>query len=383
MIARSGLKQGCGALALALLLQNQCYAAAIPCTQTQTCTPTGASRTQPSRTLPPVQPYGGGGTDIGAIIGILVGIAAIYLIADGVTGKDWASSEDLDRDGPRFPNRQLLGNFQVQGYAESGWPVVVDLDTPPGSISWLEVRSRRMQRPVQLDLPGVGRRTRVVYLPNDGSFRPGTVARYTLRSAAQRPDGRPGDATSVDVYGIGAGPQAVGSITTSFGRADSPEAARLTRALYWPDGGAFASASIGRYLTPSVARPRADRVLVQYGADQQTGGSMTISINRFDPPEAASPAQVSYSLVSQQRYDRSILEVIRIPDSGDSLQFVKRASSFPLTPGRHDGSWAQLQVNPRPAAGTYAMQVRAWLVAANGDQHDWTGAYGPNLVTIP
>src|SRR5215211_5814469 len=54
------------------------------------------------------------------IVGV-VAVGGIALAADQLTGKDWASSEELDANGPRFPIQQKLGRFQVQGYVAAGW----------------------------------------------------------------------------------------------------------------------------------------------------------------------------------------------------------------------------------------------------------------------
>src|SRR3954451_13078925 len=68
-------------------------------------------------------------------IALLVAAAIILaaVIADQLTGKKWASPEDLDANGPRFPEAQALGRFQVQGYAQPGWPFAVDFEALPGT----------------------------------------------------------------------------------------------------------------------------------------------------------------------------------------------------------------------------------------------------------
>ncbi|HEY8434087.1 MAG TPA: hypothetical protein VIK68_05675, partial [Sphingomicrobium sp.] len=149
----------------------------------------------------------------------IIGAIGAAIAVDHLTGRKWVTPQELDANGPRFPSQQKIGGFQVQGYASPGWPFAVDIDTEPGTATWLEVRYEGSNEPQYLDLtlPDGGRRIAVVHLP--GSSGALGIARYTLHSALLRP-GRQPLYRPFRIYGLGAGPNAVGSLylfVTAFG----------------------------------------------------------------------------------------------------------------------------------------------------------------------
>lgn len=241
-------------------------------------------------------------------------------LIDSLTGKDWASPRELDRDGPVFPKRQAIGRYQVQGYALPGWPVVVDVETSPGTETWLAVNYRgKKKEALRVRIPGEGRRVHVVQLPSTNSPEL-TTARYSLHSFTT--ERRKQIYRPHNVYAVGAGPRAVGSTTLQI-------------------------ASLG----PSVARR---------------------------------PADVRYSLVAKRLFDRSSIEVLRLPSGKKgAMKMIKEERRFPLQAGTHAGNWGAMKVDPRPTAGTYHFQARAWLVGGRNDARDWTGAIAPNFVRVP
>ena len=119
------------------------------------------------------------------------------------------------------------------------------------------------------------------------------------------------------------------------------------------------------------------------GAGPRAVGSMTIGLDDFAPATAARADQVHYRLTAHRSFDRATVEVLRVPAQGDTLQRVAAYPMARLSPGAYANSWSAQRVNPDPAAGAYALQVRAWVVGGGGDQRDWTGAFAPNLVRIP
>src|SRR5687768_5991595 len=55
------------------------------------------------------------GDDDNSLLPIIGGVLALIggaLLIDSLTGKDWATPKELDRDGPLFPRKQALGQFQ-------------------------------------------------------------------------------------------------------------------------------------------------------------------------------------------------------------------------------------------------------------------------------
>src|SRR5207302_3617405 len=123
----------------------------------------------------------------------------------------WPTPEELDANGPRFPNHQEFGRLQVQAYAARGWPFLVDFQTDPDATTWLELKYKAGERQ-EIFLAGpssAGRKTESIHLP--GNAGPPEVARYTIYSAVV-PPGRTPEARRLRIYALGPGPNAVGSL---------------------------------------------------------------------------------------------------------------------------------------------------------------------------
>jgi hypothetical protein len=237
-----------------------------------------------------------------------------------LTGEDWASTDELDLDGPRFAESQALGRFEAQGYVCAGWPIVVDLETRPGATTWLEIRAEGLDEPLAtMTIEGEGRRTRVLELPyweNEGV----EVARFRIVSALVEP-GKPPVAQPMRVYGFGAGPYAV--------------------------------------------------------------GSTTLDVTSFSPSRTSDAAQVNYSLLARRFYQYSVVEVLRLPPpGGNRLTRVLRKEMSPLPQGPSKGNWASLRGPQAVPKGVYQLQVRAWRIAGGSNDREWTGAIAPQYVTL-
>jgi hypothetical protein len=261
----------------------------------------------------------GGGDDwwkwlLGGAVAI-GGIAAV----DQMTNENWVTPQELDATGPRFPELQKVGHYQVQGYAAPGWPFAVDLETEPGTRTWLEVRyqGNKQKQVVDLTLPDGGRRMEVIRLPG----APGSVgiARYSIRSGLPRGRHKP-LYRPMKIHGIGAGPNAVGS-------------------LY-------------------------------------------VSVTRFGPEQASGPANVIWAVSAERKFQKSLIEVLRVPTKKKGKYTL--VSQGPIELGlrlRANGSWGTVPMKAAVSPGIYEMQVRAWQMG--GDGGDWTGAYAPKPVRIP
>ncbi len=237
-----------------------------------------------------------------------------------LTGEDWASTDELDLDGPRFAESQALGRFEAQGYVCAGWPIVVDLETRPGTTTWLEIRAEGMSEPLAtVAIVGEGRRTRVVELPyweNEGA----EVARFSIRSATVEP-GKPPVAQPMRVYAFGAGPYAI--------------------------------------------------------------GSTTLDVTSFLPAQTTSAAQVNYSLLARRFYQRSVVEVLRLPPpGGKQLARVVSKEISPLAQGPSKGNWVSLGGPQAVPKGVYQLQARAWRIAGGSNDREWTGAIGAKYVIV-
>ena len=163
---------------------------------------------RPEGTREPPRHHGGGGGGWGPLVAALGATIVAGTAIEADHGKvDFKSPRELDADGPKFPSRPIVGGFQIHGYAAAGWPFVVDIQTQPGTYTWLELRYEHEREPVRIDLssPSGDRRTQLIYLP--GHDRSVQVARYSLHSA-MLPPGRKAVDVPMAVYGIGAGPNA-------------------------------------------------------------------------------------------------------------------------------------------------------------------------------
>lgn len=133
----------------------------------------------------------------------------------------------LFRDGPgrAIPADRPLSS--VQGFVRDGWPVVVDFEPQPGTRTDLRVsiyeRDRILfPRRVRLIMDPTGRGGRQLFKGNvempPGLWPDRAVGIAEFEIISRRLDGagrRTKERVPVEVYGIGAGPRAVGSISVS------------------------------------------------------------------------------------------------------------------------------------------------------------------------
>jgi hypothetical protein len=307
---------------------------------------------------------GGGGKGLGTLLAVLGGAVITGLAIKELnqqTASNWVSPEQLDADGPHFPTKQKLGRFQVQAYAQAGWPLVVDINTMPGTWTWLEVRYQGSDRKEVVDMtrPEGGRRTEVVSLP--GTAGSVDIARYSIRSALL-PRGREPLYRPIEVYGIGAGPNAVGSpdeTVAEFG-------IRPTQA---------------RTLFKRAAAARQSPLLFNLAAANGQNAALYLSVTNFGPPAASSPATVNWTVSARRTFPLSRIEVLRFPKNDDGkLTPVGRADIDLLARREARGNWGALSTTAKVGKGKYALQARAWRTRAGGG--DWTGAFAPNYVFI-
>lgn len=242
------------------------------------------------------RPGDGDGDTLLAVAGIAAALIGGAILVDQLTGDDFVKPQELDANGPRFPNRQALGRFQVQGYAAAGWPFAVDLQTVPGAVTWLELRYKGGNKPLRVDIPpGPERRMAVLTLP--GPRKPGVgIARYSIHSAI--PDGDRMIYQPLRIHGIGAGPYAVGS-------------------LY-------------------------------------------LSVGGFSPGRIAVPSQARYTVRSARIFPRAKLEVLQLPAKGKNKLDLINSQTVSLTHNPLASNWGAMQFRKPPGPGAYQLQVRAW-----------------------
>ncbi|WP_141715273.1 hypothetical protein [Burkholderia ubonensis] len=231
----------------------------------------------------------------------------------------------LLENGPRLPDAFTVGTFAVQGYAQSGWPMVIDFQPKPNTCTWLEISvGGKWYYGRIIDVDGqAGRRFIRLDLP-DG-VPTATPAMYVIHSATPAcPPGTPPQhiASPVEVYGIGAGPRAVGSVAINqleFGPS-SPHFPNEQAAIAYHAGANFNRAKV--------------------------------EVLRF---ESLHPGQIDVKVVHVRPSD-------------------------PVGLGKHAEMWDGTDLAGHLSRGLHRLQVRAWFTGS--DDKSWVGAISPASVKV-
>lgn len=265
--------------------------------------------------------------DDGAAIGILGLLAiggAIAASSSGHSGHhdDHDASEDLLRDGPQLPTSYELGTFWARGFGKDGWPIVLDFAPQPNTQTTLYVMfGKDKVWSAVIDSNGLDKRhLQLVTLPKTGWAASAKPATYYLRSMTLDYMGRPVAPAPIEVYGIGGGPRAVGSV--------------------------------------------AIEQLV------------------FGPPTMKPGASASFDYFAKSPFDHTRTEVLRYSDDGKTIRLsqVMAENAPDVSVGTHGGAWdGRDQGTGQISRGVHRFQVRGWFTS--GDQ-SWVGAVAPTQVTI-
>jgi hypothetical protein len=234
------------------------------------------------------------------------------------------AAELLVQSGPQFPENFSMSCAPVQAFVRGGWPVVIDYEPDGQSDVVLEIHTVTATNPYVVALESAaGRRLRKLDLPapmGDSA----QVALFLVR-ATKRPEKAPG---RVQLFGLGAGPRAVGSVAI-----DQVE-----------------------------FKPSAMRVSQRQKA--------------------------SYSFYSRSDFNRSVVEILRVRRSAEEIR-VSLARSNPLEFGINRGTWVGkkepltwdgMDGNNHVSSGPHLLQVRAWLNSQ--DARDWVAAWSPGMVVV-
>lgn len=299
-------------------------------------TPSRSARTDEARTSdgprrPP--PRDSGDRDDSGSTALWVGGAVVAggLIAALASGKKGPSGDELLANGPSLPGSFEVGSFPIHGFFKNGWPVVVDFLPTPNSVTWLEVSSRRRPKEplsIILDRNGrEGRRLIKVNLPNEGPAPSVQAGKYVVRSAillngqiARRRNGEQVPAP-IEVYGIGGGPRAVGSVAID---------------------------------------------------------ALRISPARLRPGQTSA----AYAYRVRSPFNRTSAEIVRFTVDGDKIRTdrVAETARNNIFPGEQSGGWDGMIAGRRkPSIGVHRLQVRGWFTA---DDRSWVGAMSPMLVNV-
>ena len=225
-------------------------------------------------------------------------------------------------DGPELATSYPDGSFSVRGFARDGWPIVVDFEPQPGTVTQLEVTvpsgGSRVTRTMILDPDGSrGRQLVKVTAPATGALTP-TPASYVISSLpiaaldVDRPESV--GAAPLRVFGMGGGPRAVGSVAIE--RVD------------------FARAKVG----------------------------------------------ARFGFIAKSEFSKARAEVQRLGRDGDRtmISAVFDARQVNLSVGRHGGDWpGTAPGSPGPSKGAHRLQVTGWFTT---DDRSWVAAIAPDIV---
>jgi hypothetical protein len=286
---------------------------------------------QDGRHSPEGGSVGGGGFGLSIPLGIIFGrhpasSAAPASAESPADSPDGPTATQLLEEGPQFPADRSPDQFVVAGLLKGGWPFVLDFRPASGSCTQLKVIvDRQSSVPVVIDPDGhQGRHLVKLMFPEGQPERPAHYVLWSQSPAAVcAPGGPPGKPSPLDVYGIGAGPSAVGSVAVD-------------------------QLHFGPTLTHI-----------------QTGS-------------------VSYTFVTKSRFNHAMVDFLRFERSSPtSLIRTVPVMSVPveLRPdGHQSGRWDGKDTVHRPSIGIHVLQVRAWYTQDN--DHSWVGGISEDTVTI-
>lgn len=264
------------------------------------------------------EPQWNTGSNGGAVIALaVVGVAVLAAVLLG--GSD---AGKLKKEGPRFVDTYPIGSFAIRGFARDGWPVVLDYRPRPNTVTTLAVVfGEDKVASVVVDPDGLGGRSLIkIETPSLGWAKKEKPADYVVRSVYRPGTSMAGQAAPLDVYGIGGGPRAVGSVA-------------VEKLLFRPV-----------------------------------------------PGDPAAPVAFQYNAKSP--FNRVRSEVVRFDNDGSQIRLtrVMQADARDTAVGLHSGTWSGLaDKSHERSVGAHRFQVRAWFTS---DDKSWVGAVAPTLLTV-
>lgn len=270
----------------------------------------------------------------GAIVPVVIGIGLIGLLAASrfgsgrnPRGNELPDSDWLLKNGPMLPTSYPVGSFSVKGFAKSGWPIVIDFMPKPRTRTTLDVIFKKRKVSLVIDEDGMqGRHLVRLQMPGDAPERDRPKpAAYVLHSVFLDIRRGPGDGggeipAPIEVYGIGGGPRAVGSVAIE----------NLTT-------------------LPNIVR-------------------------------AGTPVSLGYAAKSP--FNHTTQEILKFQNDGNKivLKRVLQVNADDVQVGVHRGSWnGRSQGNNELSSGLHRYQVRGWFTS---DDNSWVGAIAPTLVSV-
>lgn len=276
----------------------------------------------------------------------------------------------LIRSGPQTRDESEPGKPSIVGFVRNSWPLAVDFEPEPGTFTVLRVKlfHQRFLYPYYeiayqqvLDPDGSGGRQTIVVdrlqLGGDPGAGNGVrVARVDVRSfrlvngRLVREHGRAVRAP-VMVYGVGVGPDAVGSTAIENARFRSPGE---MRSAYAHAGNGLRGANFGA--------ARAPVALIGFNAWDPVFDSMTLQSVRFEDsrpvriPTGNASVPLTYSYRLDRNYDAVAADLRYCPQNCR----LNRRLAVPARGDRTPRAAGQWSVTRRFDPGDYRVQVLAW-----------------------
>ena len=184
---------------------------------------------------------GHGGLSLLEIVAAIVAVVLTAFLVKKLTGSDDVSMSDLERNGPKTPETELLGLYEVQGLVYPGWPLVVEVNADADATTFVQVvttdGSKLALPPLVLSDAG-GRpwgNSEALYPIETERTARGILAKFLLPEAMEdggqegfhtarlsvasgRMQGNEFSYSPLEVFALGSGPTAVGSAAVEITR---------------------------------------------------------------------------------------------------------------------------------------------------------------------
>ena len=300
---------------------------------------------------------GDGGIGILEVLGIIGVAIAGALLAKSLTGEKDASLGDLEREGPRTPGEELLGQYEVQGLVYPYWPVVVEVAAEADATTFIQV------------------------VTADG--KEGDVPPMVISDAGGRPWGDADVLRPVEVERTERGILAKFELPADLGRGgrDHFQSARLSVLSGRMEGDEFAYSPLD---------------VLALGAGPTAVGSAAVEISRFAPVADARRAGYVVTFNAPRTFTDLRAELIRrerergstrrekivsrdICRASDELDLCEGAP--PRVPYPVAGEWPVESGSELRAGSTYHMELRAYTgrIRSGG----WLVGQAPQVVAWP
>jgi hypothetical protein len=306
----------------------------------------------------------GGGRSCVRVMGRLVckGDSASSATAATATVAPAVLAARLFAEGPSLSPGNDARTFAIQGFVRSGWPVAVDFQPQPGTVTVLTVTpygappsgsparlirdaaGRFLPPPggLRMVIDPTGRSGRRLFIgrldiaPAQGGDRPLAIATYTVESYRLGAKGKPSlKRAPVEIFGFGAGHEAVGA----------PLAARAP----WRRAAAALAAAPAQSVAAAMSLTQV--VLA--------GGAATLPL-----PRRPAGAAVGYAYNMRRSFHLVAEDIWRVCNGRVCQLAFSRRLPNPTPLGPQTGRWTLLPTNSK---GPYRLIVRAWQQCRSPD----------------